>query len=170
MAAATATALVSEPPRPSVVMLPSASMPWKPATTAISPRSSVSKIFDAVDGLDAGLGERVVREDAHLVAEERARLAALGVDGHRREGRADLLAGRGDGVHLARVGDLGHLVREREQAIGLAAHRAHDERRRGCPRAGRRERRRATLRIRSIEPTEVPPNFWTTSATGMRRV
>ena len=31
-AAASATAEVSEPPRPSVVMLPAASTPWKPAT------------------------------------------------------------------------------------------------------------------------------------------
>jgi hypothetical protein len=46
MAAATATALVSDPPRPSVVMFPASSVPWKPATTAMSPRSTVSKIFD----------------------------------------------------------------------------------------------------------------------------
>ena len=36
-AAAIATALVSLPPRPSVVMLPSSSTPWKPATTATPP-------------------------------------------------------------------------------------------------------------------------------------
>ena len=41
MAAAMATAVVSEPPRPSVVMLPSSSMPWKPAMTATCPCSSV---------------------------------------------------------------------------------------------------------------------------------
>jgi hypothetical protein len=42
MAAAMATAVVSEPPRPRVVMSPSSSSPWKPATTAISPRFSES--------------------------------------------------------------------------------------------------------------------------------
>ncbi len=36
---ATATAVVSLPPRPSVVMSPLASMPWKPATTGMRPSS-----------------------------------------------------------------------------------------------------------------------------------
>jgi len=34
-----------------------------------------------------------------------------------------------------------------------------------CPARWAAMARRATLRIRSIEPTEVPPNFWTTRAT-----
>ena len=38
--AARATAVVSEPPRPSVVMLEFSSMPWKPATMTIWPSSS----------------------------------------------------------------------------------------------------------------------------------
>jgi hypothetical protein len=29
--------------------------------------------------------------------------------------------------------------------------------------------REATLRMRSIEPTDVPPNFWTMSAKGRKR-
>src|SRR5574342_647578 len=37
-----ATAVVSEPPRPSVVMLPASSSPWKPATMAISPRRTAA--------------------------------------------------------------------------------------------------------------------------------
>ena len=41
-AAAIATAEVSEPPRPSVVIRPSGVTPWKPAMTAISPVSSRS--------------------------------------------------------------------------------------------------------------------------------
>jgi len=45
MAAATATPVVSEPPRPRVVMSPFSSTPWKPATTAILPCLTVSKIF-----------------------------------------------------------------------------------------------------------------------------
>ena len=122
-----ATADVSEPPRPSVVMSPCSSTPWKPATTAIWPFFSVSKIFEPFDGLDARLRERAVGEDLHLVTEERARLAALVLDGHRGERGGDLLAGRGDDVHLARVGHADHLVREAEEAIRLAAHRADDD-------------------------------------------
>ena len=41
-AAASATAVVSEPPRPSVVIPPSGLTPWNPLTTAISPRSSAA--------------------------------------------------------------------------------------------------------------------------------
>ena len=43
MAAAMATAVVSLPPRPSVVMSPSSSTPWKPARTTIFPASSASR-------------------------------------------------------------------------------------------------------------------------------
>jgi hypothetical protein len=35
IAAAMATAVVSDPPRPRVVTLPSSSTPWKPAITAM---------------------------------------------------------------------------------------------------------------------------------------
>ena len=159
------------PPRPSVVMLPCSSTPWKPATTAISPRSTVSKIFEPVDRLDARLGERAVGQDLHLVAEERARLARP------RPGwpcavsaAATCSPGGGDRVHLARVGDLRDLVGEREQAVRLAAHGAHDDDDVVARRAAWRGTRRATFRMRSIEPTEVPPNFWTTRATAARDV
>jgi hypothetical protein len=33
-----------------------------------------------------------------------------------------------------------------------------------CPAAFHFATRRATLRMRSVEPTEVPPNFWTINA------
>src|SRR5258708_29902036 len=36
-----------------------------------------------------------------------------------------------------------------------------------CPARCVARARRATLRMRSIEPTEVPPNFWTTRATAI---
>jgi hypothetical protein len=36
---------------------------------------------------------------------------------------------------------------------------------RSCPAAFHFATRRATLRMRSTEPTEVPPNFWTINAT-----
>ena len=43
------------------------------------------------------------------------------------ERRGHLLARGRDGVHLAGVGHLRHLVRQGEQAVGLAAHRADDD-------------------------------------------
>src|SRR6185312_6894074 len=44
-AAAIATALVSEPPRPSVAMRPDRVTPWKPAITAISPAAKAASRF-----------------------------------------------------------------------------------------------------------------------------
>ena len=41
-AAATATALVSDPPRPSVVVRPCGLTPWKPGITAISPAAMLA--------------------------------------------------------------------------------------------------------------------------------
>ncbi len=48
MAAASATAVKSEPPRPSVVISSSGVTPWKPATTATSPASSAAITRSAV--------------------------------------------------------------------------------------------------------------------------
>jgi hypothetical protein len=42
IAAATATADVSDPPRPSVVTRPLSATPWKPGITATSPRARLS--------------------------------------------------------------------------------------------------------------------------------
>ena len=57
-----------------------------------------------VDVLDARARERAVGEDPDLVAEQRPRLAALGVDREREQADRDLLAGRRDHVELALVG------------------------------------------------------------------
>jgi 2-polyprenyl-6-hydroxyphenyl methylase/3-demethylubiquinone-9 3-methyltransferase len=50
---------------------------------------------------DAGARERAVGEDLHLVAEQRHRLAALGVDRHRQQAHRHLLAGGRHHVELA---------------------------------------------------------------------
>ena len=60
-----------------------------------------------VDVLDARARERAVGEDAHLVPQQRDGAAALGLDGQRQQADRDLLAGRGDDVQLALVGQLG---------------------------------------------------------------
>ena len=130
-------------------MLPSSSTPWKPATTAICPVSSVAKIFAPSMVLMRALVNALSVRIFTWWPRKRARLAALGLDGHRGEADGDLLAGRGDDVHLALVGAVGDLVRQLEEAVGLAAHRADDDddvvalasasrargaRRRGCAR------------------------------------
>src|SRR6266508_97491 len=80
-----------------------------------------------VDLLDAGAGERAVGQDADLVAEQRHRAPAFGVDRERDQADAHLLARRRDHVELALVGALAHLLGEREQAVGLARHRRHND-------------------------------------------
>ncbi len=66
MPQATATAVVSEPPRPSVVMSPLASMPWNPATTGMAPSSSASMMRSLCTFTMLRLVVRAVRLDARL--------------------------------------------------------------------------------------------------------
>ena len=58
--------------------------------------------------------------------EQRDRLAALGVDRQRQQADRHLLAGRGDHVQLALVGQVGDLLGQAQQAVGLARHRRDD--------------------------------------------
>ena len=127
-AAASATPVVSEPPRPSVVMLPLSSMPWKPATTTTLPVARSRRMFVLVDREDAGLGVGVVGEDAHLEAGVALRLDAQPVQREGEEPDGDLLARGGDDVDLARIRIGVQLLREREEAVRLAGHgRDHDD-------------------------------------------
>ena len=53
-ASAMATALVSDPPRPSVAMRPSRVTPWKPAITATSPRpNAASRLSEGTSSMRA---------------------------------------------------------------------------------------------------------------------
>ena len=109
-----------------------------------------------------------VGDDPGLRAGERDGLVAEVVDRHRAERIRDALAGRDEHVVLARVRLRRDLVREPDQLVGRAC---------PSPRAPRRPSRpasrAATSRSRdrfslSVSPTEVPPNFMTTSP-GVRR-
>ena len=80
-----------------------------------------------VDLLDAGLAVRAVCHDADLRPGEADGPLAEFLNRHRGEGDADLLAGREEHVHLAgrrRAGDLGRL---RDEVVGGAALRGHDD-------------------------------------------
>jgi hypothetical protein len=53
-----ATPVVSEPPRPRVVMLPRSSTPWNPAMTAISPAAKAARSGSAsIDRMRARANE-----------------------------------------------------------------------------------------------------------------
>ncbi len=92
-AAASATAVVSDPPRPSVMMSPRALTPWKPATMATWPSSS--KPAQAVGLYPRDDPRAVAPRDLHpcLRAGQRGGGDAPVVQGHREER---------DGLELAR--------------------------------------------------------------------
>ena len=108
-------------------MLPASSTPWKPATTTTLPAVEVGADFLLVDREDARLGVRAVGEDPHLRAGVAARLHALLHQRHRKQRDRDLLAGGHHDVELARVRVRLNVLRERDQAVGLARHRRDDD-------------------------------------------
>jgi hypothetical protein len=117
-----------------------------------------------VDRHDARAGERFVGEHLHLPSGVAARWNAELEQRHREQPDGDLLAGRGDHVQLARVRDAPGL-RGRARSAGSSRRPSPTGTTiRSCPAAFHLAMRFATLRIRSIEPTDVPPYFWTMSA------
>ena len=93
--------MVSLPPRPSVVMLKSSSMPWKPATMTILPSSSMLVHPLGRDRLDAGLRVRAIGAMPICPPVRLTASCAEGVNRHRHQRDAHLLAGREEHVHLA---------------------------------------------------------------------
>ena len=166
-AAASATALVSEPPRPSVATRLSGATPWKPATTATWPCSSRSISRSPVDVDDARRAVGRIGLDRDLPAQPGA-----GVDAHllqrdRQQPGGDLLAGRHHRVVFAGVVQRRRLARPRHQLVGQAGH-GRDHHRHLWPASTSRFTCRATFRMRAISATDVPPNFMTRRAITLR--
>src|SRR6266550_2228455 len=112
--AARAIAVVSEPPRPSVVMsVPWTSSPsvrpWKPATITTLP-ASISRWTLA--GSTLAMRALPCRES---------------VESHREERRALVLAGREEDIELAFVGCIGDGCGKAQQLVRRVAHRGHDD-------------------------------------------
>ena len=80
-----------------------------------------------VDAEDARLGERVVGQDAHLPAGVALGLVAHFLERDREQSDRHLLAGGRDDVELPWIGVGRELLGERQQAVGLAGHRRHDD-------------------------------------------
>ena len=165
MAAAIATAEVSEPPRPSVVMRPvSLCMPWKPAITATSlVLLEALDQFGAVDVENARRAMRVVGEDRQLPALPGARVDAHAFQHDGQQPGGDLFAGGHHGVVFARVVQHGGL-RHQSTSWLVAPAMAETTTATSWPASTSRLTWRATLRMRSISATDVPPNFITRRA------
>ena len=127
MTAARATAVVSEPPRPSVVML----YVFVDALEAGDDDdvAVVEGLAHALgrDVLDAGLGVGAVGDDADLGAGEADGLLAERLDGHGHQGDGDLLAGGQEHVHLAGRRLVGDLAGQLDQLVGGVAAGADDD-------------------------------------------
>ncbi len=114
---------------------------------------------------DPGLGVEAVGDDPDLGAGEADRGDAQGVDRHRHQGDADLLAGRQEHVHLAGRGALVDLLGQLDQLVG-GVPRAETTTRTFSPRLCAAIARRAAARIFVESATLVPPNFCTKRAKG----
>ena len=160
-AAASATAEVSEPPRPSVVMRLSGPMPWKPATTATWPSPKRRSISVGVDRLDARLAVRVVGADRDLPAQPGARVDAELLQRERQSGPLVTCSPVATTTSYSRASCSGAmLARPVDQLVGRAGHgRDHD----GDLVAGLDLALDplGDVRMRSMSATEVPPNFMT---------
>ena len=118
-----------------------------------------------VDVEDARLGERAVGQDAHL----RRRCSSCAL----RPSSFSAIASRPivtcSPVEATTSSSRGFGLAESsfasaEQAVGLARHRRGHDHDAGGPARWQCATRRATFLMRSVEPTEVPPYFWTISA------
>src|SRR5262245_40721285 len=124
MAAAMATAEVSDPPRPSVVMRPVAwCMPWKPEITATSPRSLKRRISSAplTSSMRAVPCASLVRMGNCQPCHERA-LTPHAFDHEGEKSRRDLLARGHHGVVFARIVQGRGLLAPGHELVGLAHH------------------------------------------------
>ena len=157
-----ATAVVSEPPRPRVVISPEMRVQH---ALALEPgddddATCVLLAQDAlrIDAGDAGLAVVAVGCDAGLGARERDGRDSEGVQCHRDEGRALVLAGRQKHVQLAWIGVVGDGAGKGQKLVRGIAHRGDDDDkvRAGGAFTGDRA---ATRRIRSALATDEPPNF-----------
>ncbi len=160
-ATATATALVSEPPRPRVEMrLRSGSMPWKPVITATSPCSSRARILSpgtslmratpcalsVMMGICQPCQERAVMP---MLCRTIARSPAVTCSPVATTASYSRASCRGE---ASRTQDTSWLVTPAMADTTTAAR---------LPASISRLTWRATLRMRSMLATEVPPNFMT---------
>src|SRR5216683_2920752 len=151
-AAASATAVVSDPPRPSVVMLPWSSMPWKPATTAISLRLRLSNSFSPSMLRMRAWWPRKLRAFPFSSWMARARSPTETCSPVETTTSCSRWLGRRE------IWPVSPSSRFVSPAIALTTTTT------SFPALRAASARRATLRIRSRSPTEVPPYFWTMSA------
>src|SRR5699024_2000963 len=162
---AIATAVVSEPPRPSVVTSRvSRETPWKPATRAILPSSSASLTRPGVMSMIRLLPWRVVvmipacepvKEYASIPNELTAMASTA----------LEMRAPEGSRMSISRCGGDGQTWSARSRSSSVVSPIADATTTTSSPAFRVSTILSATRRIRSADSTEEPPYFCTTSAT-----
>ena len=130
--AARATAVVSEPPRPRVVVSAALRVGLADPLEAGHDHDPAGGQLLAnparIDVGDPGPAVAAVGGDPGLGAGQADRRHAERVEGHRHEGRALVLAGRQEHVQLARIGVVGDRGGQGQELVGRVAHRRdHDD-------------------------------------------
>src|SRR5271166_473607 len=172
-AAASATAEVSEPPRPSVVTRWSSAMPWKPATTGIcrspdgpSPRRRRTRSDPSMSRMRALPWAVSVRIGTCQPCQERASspscCSAIAI---RPVVTCSPVATT---ASYSRASCIGESAWHQATSWLVTPAMAETTTATSCPASASRLTRRAALRMRSRSATEVPPNFMTMRA--MRRL
>ena len=162
IAAAIATADVSEPPRPSVVMRPvSLWMPWKPAITATSLRSwnrlTISSPLTA--RMRAEPCASLVRIGNCQPCHERA---LTPISCRAMASSPDVTCSpEATTASYSRASCSGEASLHHSTSLLVVPDMAETTTATSCPASVSRFTWRATLRMRSISATEVPPNFMT---------
>ena len=143
--------------------------PWKPATTGTLPCGE--RLAEAVgpDLEDLGPPWRV-GDDPGLAAGEATPPARRGRRGPCTAAPCLALAGGEQHVHLAAGRVVGHLAGQADAGRRSPCPWRSRPRRPRCRGACVRATWSATARMRSGSATDVPPNFWTTSATTIARL
>src|SRR5579883_3677900 len=162
-AAASATAEVSEPPRPKVVMRLSGPKPWKPATTATCPslkRRSISAVL--IESMRALPWTPSVLIGICQPSQERA----LTPRSCKARARRPAVTCSPDATTTSYSrASCRRLVSPTQSTSWLVVPAmAETTTATSWPASTSRLTRRATLLIRSMSRTEVPPNFWTIRA------
>src|ERR687887_2193545 len=160
MKKARATAVVSDPPRPSVVMSKSVETPWKPATRTIWPRSSASLIRRArtstIFARPCTVSVTIPAcEPVSEIASRPRSWIAIAASAHeiRSPTEISMSSSRGLGRAETRCAS----ATSSSVVCPIAESTATTR----LPRSRAPAMRRATARILSGSPTEVPPNFIT---------
>ncbi len=118
--------MVSEPPRPSVVMSLVVETPWKPGDDRDLALAHRGADAIAPDLDDLGLAVVGVGDDPGLAPGEAHRRLTEVLDRHREEGHRDAFAGGEEHVHLPPTRMAGDVTGEAHEVVGGLAHRRDD--------------------------------------------